>query len=457
MSWQEGRAVFVDPGVPEFRILNHGASGATLEVVPSPVPLAAAPWPWGVSYRGHVAGLGPGADGTMGTGDDQLVWLESTSSGSLVNWTDLPPWLLPEGLAFNQHGTMAVWNSALWPLVNVTIIQTHSTGDPAAYVNLPVSTQALAPPLQSGCWVPCLTVKGMPKDSFLAGSWDDADFDYCYRFIRQASSAPVTSPGYCDGAQSGSSTVLSERATVRTSSFACAFWGSCGFSYTLHGAPTPQSVAIPGPFPTLPSHFWHPHPGSLVAFYDNGSAVVVSDLLGTNPVQVLGGSGAWLSGCELGPGRHASLFATGGVGTPPDELVIVTAPGQAEVGASASFPFELEIDPAIPLLNTPVHIKGLALDPSYAGPATLFLAAKLAQPLALDVAPFAPGSVAHLDLQTLLLPVSLPMSGGFGEIVIDPSPLPPSLAGLHFYLQAVFLDPAIGTWFLSDAHLVVIG
>lgn len=454
IPWNETRAVEVLPS--GFRVLTHWAFGSSVDVVPSPVPLTSPPqstpgstYEWGVTTDGTFAGIGPGADGVPGTGDDQLVWLYESMGTFQVQVANLPAGLQPEGLVFNANRTMAVWSSGSLPTIDTTIVQLDGVGSPSSYVTLTIPMPATNP----AAGMPPARVIGDPGDSFRAAVWDDAGQGYAYAFINDASGTPAHGGGYSDSGQVVPSKLVAENEIVS--------WTTAGNllyrKFTPGGAVSATlSLVSPG---TDPVDSARPHPGSLVTLVDDGSALVTSDLLGANTGTPAPGTGYWYGqAMTLTPGKVASFFSTAATaGQPPTQLVVLTAGGSPVVGTSASLPFDIAVTPVAPLLTTLVHLQGTSLDPTYAGPAALFFAPKLGNPWNVAAPGFAPGTVAHLALEPLPIPLALPMSNGFGEIIIDPSGLPAGFAGSHVYIQGAFYDPLTGTWHLSDARLVVIG
>ena len=454
IPWNETRAVEVLPS--GFRVLSHWAFGASTTLVPTPVPLTSPPqstpgstYEWGVTTDGTFAGIGPGPDGVPGTGDDQLVWLYESMGTFQVQVANLPAGLQPEGLVFNANRTMAVWNSNSLPSSDTTIVQLDGTGSPSSYVTLTIPMPATNP----AAGTPPALVIGDPGDSFRAAVWDDAGQGYAYAFINDASGTPIIGGSYSDSGLATPSTLVAENEIVTWTTSGSVlyrkFTGGVEQNATL-------SLATPG---TAPVGHQRPHPGSLATLVDDGSALVTTDLLGVNTGNPAPGTGFWYGQpMTLTPGKVASFFSTAATaGQPPTQLVILTAGGSPIVGTSAGLPFDIAVAPVAPLLSTPVHLQGTSLDLTYAGPAALFFAPKLGEPWAVPAVGFAPGSVAHLALDPLPIPVDLPMSNGFGEISLDLSGLPAGFAGSHVYIQGAFYDPFTSTWYLSDARLVVIG
>lgn len=449
-----------------FLVLTHGAAGATLDVVASPVALTApgSGYTWGRAYNGHFLGHGPGPDAMPATADDQLVALVESSPGSFtVVPMNLPPSAQPEGLVFNERGTPAIWNSnsfvpAMFSYAcEVTLIRFNGMGSLAGSLTLLVSTAASSSPFLPGC-APCTFMIGDLGDSFRVATYDDTALGYGYVFINRAGTAPVLSGGYLDDSQSGFHHLVAENEVVTDSGPIFTAGPITYTRFTVGGGS--QSAQVPGSFQIVDA--LRPHPGALVLSTEDGSAQVITDILGANTSTILAGSGTWLGLWDmLTPGKGAAFFDSTGTstfGNPPDHLVVVTAPGTQVVGESGSFPFSLSVTPTVAQLTTPITIQADTLLSTYAGPASLFVSSALAAaPLAVDVAPFVPGTVVYISVSDLIFSVPIPMSAGTGQAVLDFSGLPVDAAGLPLYIQALFYEPTYSTFLVSDAFLVVVG
>lgn len=467
IPWTKDRAVLVDATMPGFLVLTHGPSGATLDVVASPVALTApgSSYEWGSAYNGHFLGHGPGPDGMASTSDDHLIALvESSPGGFTAVPMILPSVAQPEGLVFSERRTPAIWNSNSYVFptsvaCEVTIIKFDGTGSLLGSSTFMVSPfwPAYSSP-GPGCLGPCTFMTGDLGDSFRVAFFDDAAVGYSHRFINEAGTAPILSDGYLDDGQLGFHHLVAENEVVADSG---PIFTSGPITYTrfIVGGGS-QSAQVAGLFQIVDA--LRPHPGALLLSTDDGSAQVITDLLGADTSTVLAGSGTWLGSWEmLTPGKGAAFFDSTGMftfGNPPDRLVVVTAPGTQVVGESASFPFSLSVMPTVAQLSTPITVQADTLLSTYAGPTTLFVSSALAAaPLAVDVAPFVPGTVVYISVTDLIFSVPIPMSAGTGQAVLDFSGLPADAAGLSFYLQALFFETTWSTFLISDAFLVVVG
>ena len=461
----ESVAVRPVPALQAFEILDHGAATPTIEMLPSPAPLASDPaFGWGALDADGVIGLGCGGDLAAGTADDQLVRVTGLAGANrVVEAFALPAGTQARGFVVTPTGCGAWWEDAGLPRMSVTMV-TVDAGQPV------FSSRFVTPPAQPDPFGPIACgVRATDDGLLLAWCHDDVGPGQAFALIADPGPLATVVGTWLDDWNGGESSEVVRGAEVAE----ITGLDPSGFTYTRHAGAATRTFRQELPWDEIA--FRRTGSGTLVALsqglgqplQDSARALVITDLWGQHLEMTLVASGRWCGGgsglsgqeqariVELMPGRLAFFLDPHG-GTTPSVMRVLMVPD------APLFPPSSEGVGAVRL--SIVRQPGPAPDTmvltctvpaTWQQPLAWIVATVAARPpLALPQPPFGAGSFLRVDPGTLLGLLPMPMGPGFGQLSLSRAPLASILGGVTVWTQPLVHDGA-GTWYLGN--LVGIG
>lgn len=447
-----------------FRILRFDATGATIEILPSPVPFDHRGW--GRVSDDALMLLGPGPDAVAQTGDDFVVLVQGLACGQpWVSGHPLPAGTVPARFAVTESGVGCCVQPAGLCQVLLTFVRTG-----APLLSFDTLTLTL-PTVGTGTWIPATCYLGT---SFVVAGIGDSvmtgvdleigpDFGRSTALVTDVSATPSVIGTWTTNGMSGWSQQIGE---CEIAEFQCCSSGSFAVTRYFSGG----SESLPPATIAEPEFLLKPRPETLVRISEGfpGSyqltteIEIIDDLWDTNVSTTLTLPGHPHTPVMLGPGMLAwTTDLPTGSGS-PDLLRVLTLPTARQIspGVSAGFPalVNLVASPALPVPGTPETIQ-VTWPASWNAMAALAISTGREESAQALGPPFAPGTLRHLDLDGLS-PELLPLSavGGVAQIAIDPWGAPATLdliAGHDFYLQAAVYDGS-GSYHLSSAAMLIL-
>ena len=451
----------VKASVGGFHVLRHTAIGFSIHFIPTTESLILdAVAQCGAAGPNTAIALGVGPDGLPHTADDRLVRLDGlagalpaslsvSSSGLPVTWT-------PEGFIVLPSGAAVLWVNSGIGTFDLSVIQIAGN----SVVSVPMSITVPGPfgYALGGPWF--YGAYGVAPNGVLFRHDDDNGWGKV--LIGNLDGTPAIVQSWYDDPWNSytSSQVLNDRDIVYLDTVSLT-----GFSYFRHTNGVGEFYSNYEPYNWLGIDWVVPNKRVIVAYAHVWSSTVIGNQDATLTIerQVPGGSStvsfdapnaSWIGNrvFPMGPGRVGGFLYLNAPGSGPAEFLRICTFAVASAHELYGKRFApavatLDFQPAVPTLAAPLTIQvNVAGGPA----AAALVGVSLARIDPVVLSPF--DAILHLDTTALVTVLAVPLSGGSGSLTI-PGGLPPNLAGLPLYLQAI---AAVGGQLeLSDLGVVV--
>jgi hypothetical protein len=446
-----------------FHVLRHDQPAPVVDFIPSPVVLSLDPAFAPVRLDATLVAVSQGADGLVGTSDDELVVLSGlqTGSGLSVSVIPLPAGSNPRGMTATGGGVVVLWEDHGLPTVGIVCI--HGLPGAATVARLDVTP----PANPTGGITPGFWVEACPGEGIAVACTDDVGPGTAWALVRGVSTQPqIVGTWYDDGNGGCASQILSDTEVMT-------FCGAGGMSYTYDDYGSAINYTFNQAWDEV--FFRKPAPGALVAFSqstNSGSllaqATVFSDAHNPAGAVTLSRNGRWAGDGYAGDGRHWAAraeplglgrmagFVASSVASAPEFLRILSVPSIGVVGEGVvGAPSQVSLRLTAGMASGPNAVLEITADPSWSQALVAVTLGALPEPMELGPPIFAPGTRVYADLQSLVFLQSVSLTQGVGYVVADITAVTGFLTGRPLYAQALVHDPA-GTHHASPALVTVL-
>ena len=447
-------AVRVESGpFSSFAVLRHGGTPALELVACQPLTADTAFVPGRVSNDAFAA-WGPGADGTLGTGDDRIVVLSGLGGPvAFVSETSLPAGSTPQGFFLTEGGVGIWWND---PSQGYQFGYVRDLGTAPG-----MSARLVVPPACSTSPAPGLEVVRAPGDAVVARTWDNSSFGWANTHLRDDSGIFLWDGTWCDQGLGGDFGRLIAPGRLLRQSMA---FPSPWLSLWALGENPPVSTAFNLPGSNIVHGAVMPNDDSLVVTavtYPSTSWLhVLVDVWGSRTTSTELLAGFWVGPLvALGRGRVAGFLAGASGASDLQAVCVVSVPTAAVVAEASIYQYSPEVFtqvlPTVPWAGAPLRIQAWVEYPvSSPTPALLGLAWEQAPAGIPLLPPFHVVSRLHLDPASVFILLPFDLQQGFAEISFGPLVVPPALSGRDLVMQVAAFHDLEG-WLISDCWLIV--